>query len=141
MNPSWQIRLRRHRQALINTTLTELSGRKQAGYQQGDTVPSAGGEASQLPSSSLTQEQGVRVRVLWGHLVTEWPLPPPILYMVFIKLEVCTPACRSPSSGFCFTQCRGRNNCSPFILTLLFLRKQDHGRPEVILRLACLSQT
>lgn len=45
MNPSWQIRLRRHRQALINTTLTELSGKKLAGDQQGDTVLSAHAEA------------------------------------------------------------------------------------------------
>lgn len=76
-------------------------------------------------SGPRCESQGV-----WGHLSRRGhsPLPPPISYMVFIKPKVCMSVHRSPKAGFCFIQYRGRDNCSPFILTLLFPRKQGNGR-------------
>ena len=70
------------------------------------------------------ESQGV-----WGHLVTKSPRSPSPISLVygFHQAWDLHASSQIPNPGFCFTQYRGRDNCSLFILTLLFPRKQGLG--------------
>lgn len=145
MSLNWQIRLRRHRQIAFNLILLLLSFlegnmaeySKEIQHRQLMRRPSSCPYPSAVfffffhplthagPRCERAKVRGVTLSQR-GHSL----LPPPVSCMVFIKPEVSMQVHRSPKAGFCFTQYRGRDNCSPFILTLLFPRKQGNGRPR-----------